>query len=192
MAGKPSHSFLIAAKSEWLSQYITNDSLNLVYVNIRNGACNIKTRFSASDHTNNSGEVSRLTREIPYFCSSCPERFFTKDDLTRHEYQHTPSTKSYECQTCYKKFRCPYDLHKHHTRNKPSCVQRHECQICHREFKRASHLRQHGIVHSDARPYKCQTCDNSFKGRKDLDRHEFIHTGILPYTCGTCNKGFTV
>jgi hypothetical protein len=50
--------------------------------------------------------------------------------------------------------------------------QLHICDLCNKSFKTKHYLKEHRVLHTDARPYKCDLCDEAFNFRSNLRRHK--------------------
>ncbi|XP_046897702.1 uncharacterized protein si:dkeyp-69b9.6 isoform X3 [Hypomesus transpacificus] len=71
----------------------------------------------------------------------------------------------------------------------PSPDKTFHCSDCGKGFKKKGHLLQHGVIHSEARPYGCSICSRAFNRRESLTRHEKIHEE-KPFRCPACGRCF--
>ncbi|KAK6326785.1 hypothetical protein J4Q44_G00024300 [Coregonus suidteri] len=71
----------------------------------------------------------------------------------------------------------------------PSPDKTFNCSDCGKHFKKKGHLLQHGVIHSEARPYGCSICSRAFNRRESLTRHEKIHQD-KPFRCPACGRCF--
>ena len=198
---QPAHSFLMAAKYEFLSKHVRSDSF--VTVISANTTPKEYVAWKASDHplelSNQSGKssadcTSRLarTREVEgarsYKCKTCHKTFRFKHNFARHKRCHN-CDRRFECATCDKVFNRDDKLQAHervHAGQMP-----YRCTTCNKAFPKRCQLTKHKRVHIDYKPYVCETCNKGFTRLSYLRGHEYTHTGCLPYICPKCQKGFT-
>ncbi|KAF4089506.1 hypothetical protein AMELA_G00067220 [Ameiurus melas] len=144
------------------------------------------------------------TREKPFQCDVCLQRYSTKSNLTVHKKKHTADApvqrKDHKCPFCNKLHASRKTLGKHVKRFHPEHVQEFlstrkrksegwKCDICHKSFTRRPHLEEHMILHSQHRPFKCAYCDEYFKSRfARLKHQEKYHLG--PFPCDICGRQF--
>ncbi|XP_026792192.3 zinc finger and BTB domain-containing protein 41 [Pangasianodon hypophthalmus] len=144
------------------------------------------------------------TREKPFQCDVCLQRYSTKSNLTVHKKKHTADApvqrKDHKCPFCNKLHASRKTLGKHVKRFHPDNMQEFlsmrkkksegwKCDICHKSFTRRPHLEEHMILHSQHRPFKCAYCDDYFKSRfARLKHQEKYHLG--PFPCDICGRQF--
>ena len=196
---EPCHSFLLAAKYDFLSRDIKTDSI--VYLSAPSNQCNLwnmKTGISRKDKFESqvcptslnvyyTNEHRYANPDKPFRCVWCPESFSKNHELNLHEVIHT-GVKPYECRTCHKQFMQKGSLQQHeriHTGVKP-----HVCAICHKQFTLSGNLKKHELIHTGVKPYQCTTCHKHFTQLGHLTTHELLHSGVKHFECGICNKQF--
>ncbi|TSL47734.1 Zinc finger and BTB domain-containing protein 41 [Bagarius yarrelli] len=144
------------------------------------------------------------TREKPFQCDVCLQRYSTKSNLTVHKKKHAADApvqrKEHKCPFCSKLHASRKTLSKHVKRFHPDHMQEFlnmrkrksegwKCDICHKSFTRRPHLEEHMILHSQHRPFKCAYCDEFFKSRfARLKHQEKFHLG--PFPCDICGRQF--
>ncbi|KAF5893612.1 zinc finger and BTB domain-containing protein 41, partial [Clarias magur] len=144
------------------------------------------------------------TREKPFQCDVCLQRYSTKSNLTVHKKKHTGDApvqrKDHKCPFCNKPYASRKTLSKHVKRFHPDHIAEFQnmrkrksegwkCDICHKSFTRRPHLEEHMILHSQHRPFKCGYCDDYFKSRfARLKHQEKYHLG--PFPCDICGRQF--
>ncbi|XP_062848894.1 zinc finger and BTB domain-containing protein 41 [Trichomycterus rosablanca] len=144
------------------------------------------------------------TREKPFQCEVCLQRYSTKSNLTVHKKKHAADApvqrKDHKCPFCFKLHASRKTLSKHVKRFHPDGLQEFlslkkkksegwKCDICHKSFTRRPHLEEHKILHSQDRPFKCAYCEESFKSRFTRLKHqEKFHLG--PFPCDICGRQF--
>lgn len=50
-----------------------------------------------------------------------------------------------------------------------------ECTVCSKRFVTMTRLREHSVIHGEARPYLCAQCGKSFKTTTSLTIHNYSH-----------------
>ena len=120
-----SHSFLMAAKCDFLSPNIKTG--NIVYISASSVKCDSE-EFTASldeDNTDN-----------PYKCRRCLKRLLRKSHLKHHSLCHDGSEHC-ECGTCHKLFKqaTSLKLQELHSGVKP-----YKSGTCHKQFTQAGNL----------------------------------------------------
>ncbi|KAK2860860.1 hypothetical protein Q7C36_005026 [Tachysurus vachellii] len=144
------------------------------------------------------------TREKPFQCDVCLQRYSTKSNLTVHKKKHTADApvqrKDHKCPFCNKLHASRKTLSKHVKRFHPDHMQEFlsmrkrksegwKCDICLKSFTRRPHLEEHMILHSQHRPFKCAYCEDYFKSRfARLKHQEKFHLG--PFPCDICGRQF--
>ena len=93
--------------------------------------------------------------------------------------------------TCGKAFTSRRKLCYHEQRcNTCKHVVKFRCGECYKMFSTSGCLKQHALVHSNARNFKCRTCDKSFKCRGHLKQHEQVHLDVKDFNCYVCDAVF--
>ncbi|KAF8381014.1 hypothetical protein PRIPAC_70156 [Pristionchus pacificus] len=64
----------------------------------------------------------------------------------------------------------------------------HQCNLCNKLFVSVKGLEQHGVLHTDERPYKCHVCDKTFRFKSNMFEHRSLHSGFTPHSCPYCGK----
>uniref|UniRef100_A0A3Q3AU52 C2H2-type domain-containing protein n=1 Tax=Kryptolebias marmoratus TaxID=37003 RepID=A0A3Q3AU52_KRYMA len=130
----------------------------------------------------------RETREKPFVCGVCRQRFTRKTTLDIHARIHT-GEKPFGCDFCGQRFTQKSTLITHmriHTGQKPF-----ECVVCGRGLSRRTHLNKHMRIHTGQKPFGCDVCGQRFICKKTLETHRRIHTGDEPFVCEVCGQTFT-
>ena len=149
----PIQSFLLAAKYDFLSEYIKTGSLVCVSSNIRTttDVCEYNV-CTASQNVYNAEEHTRLTNDKRYRCDWCHKGFSRKYHLTRHKHFHS-AEQTYKCGTCDEQFTTL--SHLKNDKLIHDGVMSHECGKCHTQFQRASPLNIHDLImHPTISPYE--------------------------------------
>ncbi|KAK1898735.1 Telomere zinc finger-associated protein [Dissostichus eleginoides] len=159
------------------------------------------------------------TGNMPHKCSSCPEQFMHKKNLTIHMMKVHGHPKPHACSQCPKTFLTRTELRVHeaakHRGEKPfvceecghrassrnglqmhiKAIHRNErpfvCTLCGHAFSQKNNLNMHLRIHSGERPYQCHLCGKTFRTQASLDKHQRTHTGERPFSCDVCEQRFT-
>ncbi|XP_062557073.1 zinc finger protein 431-like [Armigeres subalbatus] len=142
--------------------------------------------------------LGRHDKNLPFKCSVCPLRFFSKMTVSHHEkVVHTSQKKcnkllriekSYVCEQCGKSYigKCSFNAHLNaHADLKVTC------RICQATFTRNCSLERHMLIHAGTKPYSCDQCDKSFKRAFLLREHkQKAHNANDPFVCSICNNEY--
>ncbi|KAI8481707.1 negative regulation of dendritic cell differentiation [Branchiostoma belcheri] len=56
---------------------------------------------------------------------------------------------------------------------------RYSCNICLQTFTRSHNLKNHMLIHSDAKPFTCPRCSGEFRYKRNLKAHSSVCKGII-------------
>ena len=198
---QPCHSFLMAAKYDFMSNYIKTGSLvsvNVAAINYEDTQMDdqvpTENQWPVSAPFPNSSNLHEDWRDINklYLCEVCNKSFTRQASLNRHKLIHT-GAKPYECETCNKSFNQLWNLKKHeqtHTNDSPGDkAKQEEYGWAASDVDRASSESDH-VAQDGNKSYFCDTCHKGFAHKGTLNRHKLVHTGLKPYECETCHKTF--
>ena len=125
------------------------------------------------------------TRERPYLCTICGDRFRHKPIFKRHRQRHTQNTpnKDLKCEICAKPYAVKSSLKRHmsvhllHQKKDPTEKKqiKYTCEICGKVYVKLWNLREHKKLHTNM-AYKCDICDKNFTFSSNLNVHMRVHT----------------
>ena len=162
---EPCHSFLMAAKYDFVSHNIKTGSL--VYLNDSSEKYDLwsmKIRISINDKEcesrvcktgsiHNTGEDTDGKAIEPCRCDLC--------HLPQHKLSHAANTP------------CRYDLcHLPQHYLSHSDVKLYQCRTCNKRFTESGYLKIHQRIHSGVKPYTCGACNKQFRWRESLKAHK--------------------
>ncbi|XP_063696343.1 zinc finger protein 366-like [Culicoides brevitarsis] len=128
------------------------------------------------------------TAETEYTCPLCQEIFLGKRAMRTHVSRYF----KHICETCDKRyFRAKYL--QTHLKNAHLPSKNLECPLCDKVFKAVNNLKQHLLLHSEARSFVCtfDGCDKAFKQKPGLQQHiRFMHNPNANF-CRVCRKRVT-
>lgn len=164
-----------------------------------------------SGASNSSGVVVKLeTEEEELSCSKCPEIFYSRSDLNKHQLSHKSNCKAsrYQCRTCgqictqLREMKAHMEEHQD-SKQKQAEVQLESdlidknqanltCDICLVAFGDQLAFSNHvSEAHPDRHEFPCGICAERFVSVSDLsDHHLSAHNEDLP-VCHTCQLRFT-
>ncbi|KAI4460531.1 zinc finger protein [Holotrichia oblita] len=191
-----------------------NHRKNVKHPELRNFNCSIcKKSFTKSKLDQH---MRSHTKEKPYKCKICPQKFSIGSNLRRHVMTHT-GERPHVCEICGKGFIQSTTLHVHlkkHTTGVSSDSLDYtptelpiKCEVCGRGFKREGRYKIHLTKHfpEDAKSQKenkstpkhnrtagnycCGICNRGFKNKYLLKAHGSTHRE-KSYLCSDCGKVF--
>ena len=130
------HSFLIAAKKDFMYQNIENGSL--VYLSASIFGFNIMP--SQNPKCTQAHEDLSVTADKPYECDKCQQVFPATRTFNRHKMIYT-DVKPYDCGTCNKHSTRTWDVRKR--QRIQTGVKHYECGKCHKQFTLKGNLMVH-------------------------------------------------
>lgn len=117
-------------------------------------------------------------------CKHCPKTYKMLKHFEQHSATHQSST--HKCSLCPKTYHSADKLANHTKHFHPSAEPAtYVCEECGKVCATNGSLKEHRIVHSDAKPFKCAFCPKSFKNMPRLRTHEDIHNATQ-YICPHC------
>ncbi|CAH1104218.1 unnamed protein product [Psylliodes chrysocephalus] len=176
--------------------------------------CNkVISTYKLKDHLNSH------TKEAPYECEECGEKYRFRSSLYRHKFVHKEkkphvchicgkgfiqaptltdhirthySEKSFICNICGKTFITKHALTNHiymHKSDKLADLNDLTCKNCDKMFTAAHTFNRHMLTHCD-KTFLCSQCGKKFATKSLLKQHQKLHSEIKPYICDICNKSF--
>ncbi|XP_034552975.1 zinc finger protein 1035 [Notolabrus celidotus] len=142
------------------------------------------SKSSLLEHQNNQ---HTRTREKPFKCELCGNRFALRRYLREHERRHRQkSTKQNSNQLAENNLNCTQCLITFHTAEELSSHMRlhaekeggeYRCDMCYKSFSQLSLLKQHQESHVGEIVYECTECDKAFAFPHLLEEHQQTHVG---------------
>ncbi|KAI4460559.1 zinc finger protein [Holotrichia oblita] len=191
-----------------------NHRKNVKHPELRNFNCSICKKSFTKSKLNQ--HMRSHTKEKPYKCKICPQKFSIGSNLRRHVMTHT-GERPHVCEICGKGFIQSTTLHVHlkkHTTGVSSDSLDYtstelpiKCEVCGRGFKREGRYKIHLTKHfpEDAKSqkenkstpkhnrttgnYSCGICNRGFKNKYLLKAHGSTHRE-KSYLCSDCGKVF--
>jgi len=121
-------------------------------------------------------------------CDKCDKKFFTSNDLKRHQTSHQDS-RPFICEECQKGFRTSSELGIHKAIHVQ--VKQYKCEFCGKEFRTKGCIKSHIKYHIGDKRHKCTECDRAFVKSADLKRHMAGHKNEKKFVCDDCGSAFT-
>ena len=197
---EPCHSFLMAAKWNFLSDNIKNDSIVYLkvsaaadlqdieagpfYVQNESPMDNTSSRHLSTDDTsdiytvqNTDGDNNHSDTKIVLSNQNCIDT-----DL------HISDEKPFLCTFCNIRFTSESSLKAHqliHVVEKT-----YLCDICSKSFSTKERLNKHELSHSGLKLHSCPICQAEFERSSNLKKHLQVHSDHKPHQCGVCQKRF--
>ncbi|VBB33635.1 unnamed protein product [Acanthocheilonema viteae] len=116
---------------------------------------------------NNNGRNRRR-----FICDVCGKRFRSRNDLRRHNREHTEDHT--KCNACEKAFKQLSHLNSHQITHGGETS--YECNECDKEFSSRNRLKDDNRTHSDEKPHEYHTCGIAFRQYGNPKKHEFETT----------------
>lgn len=139
-------------------------------------------------HIQRSLKGPATPRVRKFGCGKCDKKFFTNNDLRRHQTSHQDA-RPFICEQCQKGFRTSSELTIHkaiHVQEK-----QYKCEFCGKEFRTKGCIKSHIKYHIGDRRHKCTECDRAFVKSADLKRHIAGHRNDKKFVCDDCGSAFT-
>ncbi|KAF9409509.1 hypothetical protein HW555_011148 [Spodoptera exigua] len=111
-----------------------------------------------------------------HMCPYCSKTFKRQACLRKHVSGHRSRARVH-CVHCQRSYKDADGLRAHmllkHAKeiSAREVSKKYVCQECGTAFKTPSHLKTHGLKHTDSRNYYCVECDKSFKSAATLKTH---------------------
>ncbi|XP_051720368.1 zinc finger protein 1035 [Ctenopharyngodon idella] len=121
--------------------------------------------------------LSLHSKETPYVCMHCGQKFDNQDRYLQHEAFCDGVTKERRLESLKgsEKIKSMFAEEKNqkgitvvHGENGESL----KCKFCTKSFLRARNLRHHILTHTEVKPYRCKTCESCFSRYDHLKLHQ--------------------
>ncbi|KAG5868809.1 hypothetical protein JTB14_026127 [Gonioctena quinquepunctata] len=156
-------------------------------------ACPICHKFICASKLKD--HINCHTKERPYECGICNEKFRFRSSLSRHKFRHEEK-KPHECHICGKGFIQAPTLTDHirtHSGEKSFI-----CNVCGKLFVTKHALGNHSNMHRlkdneinlDSNDLACNQCNKTFTSKMILKRHMNTHNE-KKFLCSECGKKFS-
>lgn len=160
--------------------------LDIDHTNVFNASTDFRNEFG-SDTTvsapSNKIEPS-VTKRSPKVERKKRQKRTKEPGGTKSSY----SPRRLNCNVCGLEYK---NRDKHLQTYHPEIERPYECFQCHRTYKKLYAVRQHMMIHSNARNTICHICGNAYFNNSDLKKHILsAHTTERPHKCDQCGKAF--
>ena len=195
---QPAHSFVMAAKYEFMSQHIQTGSI--VYFGFPETKLENSNVPLTTNERRNNFEANLLTITRDYVCYAWPDIFKDNHDsisllshgnMKKIKNELKRKHRRFECDTCHKKLKSRTDLveHTHIHTGENSYV----CDKCGKQFRTKINITQHQLTHIEGKSHVCKICDKRFQCHRYLLSHRrkmHIKPDDRPYECTICHRRF--
>ena len=89
------------------------------------------------------------------------------------------SLQNYECSLCGNSFLQVHLLDKHYRRNHKKREILQKCDLCEYSTTNHGNMAQHGLTHTEEKPYDCKDCQEKFESAEELKGHMALHLNIF-------------
>ncbi|KAL9974576.1 hypothetical protein ACROYT_G011627 [Oculina patagonica] len=141
-----------------------------------------------NSNTNRTVKKPVSARVRRFGCDKCEKKFYTNNDLRRHQTSHQES-RPFTCEECQKGFRTSSELTLHKAIHVE--VKQYKCEFCGKEFRTKGCIKSHIKYHIGDKRHKCTECDRAFVKSADLKRHMAGHRNEKKFVCDDCGSAFT-
>ncbi|XP_013786840.1 zinc finger protein 366-like [Limulus polyphemus] len=185
----------------------------LDHAGVRRFTCEICNKsFKQQSHLNAHHLIHSDRR--PHECPTCQRRFCQVSHLKRHMLIHQREN-FHKCHLCERRFAFPSELKEHLEKHKQesTCGESEDrnlnptveskggqqgklhqitCEVCQRVFMYPSQLKDHMLVHTQARHHSCNMCGMKFLKEHHLKTHQLTHSPVKPFFCPICGRSFSL
>ncbi|KAF6735681.1 Protein sister of odd and bowel [Oryzias melastigma] len=97
-----------------------------------------------------------------FVCDVCGKSFSRQLQLKKNTDTHS-ERRPFACEQCPRRFRDSVTSEKHRLRHQERINASFCCPLCAKTFKTRTGLKNHQLVHTDARLFVCAVCQKGFK-----------------------------